>query len=73
MVVVDVVVVVCVVVGARVVEVVVELSGGRVDVDVEELVDVDVEEELVDVVSGMDDVVGVDDVVVVVVGEMISA
>ena len=35
MVVVDVVVVVCVVVGARVVEVVVELCGGRVDVDVE--------------------------------------
>jgi hypothetical protein len=73
MVVVDVVVVVCVVVGARVVEVVVELSGGRVDVDVEELVDVDVEEELVDVVSGMDDVVGVDDVVVVVVGKIIAA
>ena len=45
---------------------------GRIVVDVEELVDVDVEEELVDVVSGMDDVVGVDDVVVVVVGEMIA-
>jgi hypothetical protein len=46
---------------------------GRVVVDVEELVDVDVEEELVDVVSGMDDVVGVDDVVVVVVGKIIAA
>jgi hypothetical protein len=46
---------------------------GRIVVDVEELVDVDVEEELVDVVSGMDDVVGVDDVVVVVVGKIIAA
>jgi hypothetical protein len=46
MVVVDVVVVVCVVVGARVVEVVVELSGGRVDVD--EVVEVVVEEVVVD-------------------------
>ena len=64
MVVVDVVVVVCVVVGARVVEVVVVVSCGRVDVD--ELVVVSGKVVVVEVVVVVDEDVVVEDVVEVV-------